>query len=64
MKIDDVVIFKGCFDGQLMWGHEDPIGVMALGEEGIVTDVEVHTWYTTIWVNGEGPFNSVCFEEV
>ena len=60
------VRFLGCSDGQVSWaGHDDPKGILVIGNIYDVSKWEVHSWHTRVFLEGiDGEFNSVCFEEI
>lgn len=67
MKIGDSVIYTGCAECQAHVSVMlDPRGVLADGKVYVVSDVEVHTWHTRVYLEGVDSqgvgFNSACFE--
>ncbi|MBU1082748.1 MAG: hypothetical protein KKB59_19920 [Spirochaetes bacterium] len=66
MKIGDKVRFIGASGEQTRWGtHTNPDGILVIGEEYTVSNIEEHSWHTKVFLVGiNGNFNSVCFEVV
>ena len=62
----DVVRFEGQTPEQRRWGNNDDASKsLAVGQEYIVKEVEVHSHHTKIRLQGnDGYFNSVCFSLV
>ena len=59
------VRFKGCTKDQRNWGGHADDSILEVGEHYAVERVEVHKWYTNVWLVGHGGhYNSVCFEKV
>lgn len=51
-------------DIQIQWGgHNNPVGLLKVGQEYEIEDIEVRGWNTKIFLKGfEGSFNSVWFK--
>ena len=71
MEIDGIkagvaVTYLGCSDDQVTYGgHSDPRGLFIVGNQYIVSDINISSWYSDIYFDGiDGGFNSVCFEPV
>lgn len=58
------VIYMGCSDEQVRWGHgDDPRGILIPGAVYTVDHTDVHGWHTDVYLE-EYPgkkFNSVVF---
>lgn len=74
IQIGDRIKYLGATDDQATFGGtQDPRMFLQSGETYEVSDVEVHSDHTRLWVRvwvsalrrriPFGPFNSVCFEE-
>jgi hypothetical protein len=63
-KKGDLVRFAGCTKEQIMWGNnDDPNGVLSVGKLYTVSDVDIRSSHTKIYLEGiPGRFNSVCFD--
>ncbi len=62
----DLVRFLGCSEEQVRWGdNDDPNPILLLGTVYHIREVETHSCYTKVSLEGiQGRFNSVCFEKV
>ena len=59
------ITYTGANDAQVNWGsHDDPRGLLVEGQQYEVSEVDVHSSYTAVYLVGYGSkhFNSVCFE--
>jgi hypothetical protein len=65
MEIGNIVIFLGCDQDQINWGNNDsPNENLIVGNEYVISLVELHSWHTKISVVGcDKKFNSVCFRK-
>jgi len=62
--IGDTVVFTGSDIDQVRWGGNDnPDGILEVGKEYVVDDIEVHSSHTYVTLVGFElfAFNSVCF---
>lgn len=60
----DTVVYIGCSKEQIRWGNnDDPTGILSLGKEYVVEDVEIRSQHTKLTVLGNR-YNSVCFKKV
>ena len=64
IKPGDTVVYIGCSKEQIRWGNnDDPTGILSLGKEYVVEDVEIRSQHTKLTVLGNR-YNSVCFKKV
>lgn len=63
-KIGDRVKYLGCSPVQVT-GHDNPRGILTIGQIYILQRVEASSWHTDFYLQGiDGNFNSVCFDRV
>ena len=59
------VKFTGASEAQTNWGGNTDPSPLVEGETYVVEYTEVHSWYTSVKLEGiDGFFNSVCFKEI
>ena len=63
-KPGDRVMYAGATPSQIT-GHDDPRGLIEIGEILIIEGTVTHSWSTDlIFREIDGEFNSVCFKKV